>query len=63
MVNLQVNDGGHIRLGEGLIEDGFVQPVQELRPEGLAQKLKHLAPGRLGDGAVRPNPLQEVLGA
>ena len=46
-----------------LVEHDFVQPVQELRPEGAAQQLVYLGPGLAGHLAVRPDAVQQVLAA
>ena len=41
----KVHDGGDVLLGEGLVVDDLVQPVEELRPEGALEQLVHLVPG------------------
>ena len=59
----KVHDGGDVLLGEGLVVDDLVQPVEELRPEGALEQLVHLVPGLLGDLPVGVDALQQILGA
>ena len=53
-VQQQVDDMGYILLGQGLVEDNFIQPVEELRAEGALQQLIDLVPGLRRRDRCRP---------
>ena len=59
----QVDDVGDVVAGQGLVEHDLVQTVEELRPEGAAEQLLHLASGRFGDLAIGVDAVQQILGA
>ena len=63
LVDLQVDDLGDVVLGQGLVEDDFIQPVQELGTEGPMQQSHDPLFGVLGDFAVRLDAAQQLLRA
>ena len=61
--NLQVDDLGHVLLGQWLVEHDLVQTVEELRPEGAAQQRANLFLGAFLDGPVGVDAVQDILRA
>ena len=61
--DLQVDDLGHILLGQGFVEHDLVQTVEELRPEGAAQQRANLLLGTFLNGTVGVDAVQDILRA
>ena len=61
--DLQVDDLGHILLGQGLVEHDLVQTVEEFRPEGAAQQCANLLLCAFLNGAVCVDAVQDILRA
>ena len=59
----QIQNAGHVFLGQGLVEDDLIQTVQELGAEGSLQQLMDLIPGLLADTAVGLDAVQQELTA
>ena len=54
---------GDVLLGQGLVENDFVQAVEKLRPEGALQQLLHLGAGLGTDLALSVDAVQQELTA
>ena len=52
---------GNVLLGQGLVTDDFIQPVQKLRPEGALEQLVHLSPGLGAHLPVLADAVQQIL--
>ena len=61
--DLQVDDLGHILLGQGFVEHDLVQTVEELRSEGAAQQRANLLLGAFLNGTVGVDAVQDILRA